>query len=288
LLLLNLAALTAQSALMPLGDTVTLALSRTGGLDYGRIRAWGSVSFILASLAAGTVLAHTSGEQVLPLVLGASAVLMIACCGVPSGDSLTRRGSEEVARRPGIAQLAGDPRFWGFVTTAAALQASHQLYYGFGSLYWRSLGLSDATIGWLWAEGVTAEILLFWQGRHLLQHLRPTGLLALGGLAGVIRWSLAGLVVSLPAIAALQLLHALTFGASYLGAMHYLSRAVPPPAAASAQTLFAAASSGIGGLVMIAAGTLYADWGGHAYLFMALLSAAGLAGALRLRRAVTV
>ena len=184
-------------------------------------------------------------------------------------------------------QVAGDPRFWIFVATASALQASHQVYYGFGSLYWRSLGFSQTTIGWLWAEGVIAEILLFWQGRSLLLGLGPIGLMALGGLAGIIRWSLAGLVVSLPAIAALQLLHALTFAASYLGAMHFLLRAVPPSAAASAQTIYAAVSSGLGGgLVMMAAGALYAGYGGRAYLFMAVLSAAGLAGTLQLRHAL--
>src|SRR2546422_1043373 len=43
LVALNLVALTAQSALMPLGDTVTLAACRTAGHDYGRIRVWGSV-----------------------------------------------------------------------------------------------------------------------------------------------------------------------------------------------------------------------------------------------------
>ncbi len=286
LLGLNLVALTAQSALMPLGDTITLALSRAGRLDYGHVRVWGSVSFIFASLAGGTVLARTSGERVLPLVLGASALLMLACRGIPS-DLSERPVAVRTIRRAGRRRLARDPRFWGVVAAASALQASHQLYYAFGSLYWRSLGLSDATVGWLWAEGVSAEILLFWQGRCLLRRLGPAGLMALGGFAGVIRWSLAGLVVSLPAIAALQSLHALTFGASYLGAMHFLSRTVPPSAAASAQTLFAAASSGIGGgLVMMAVGALYAGWGGHAYLFMALLSAAGLAGAVSLRHAV--
>ncbi len=91
----------------------------------------------------------------------------------------------------------------------------------------------------------------------------------------------------LPVIGALQLLHALTFGASHLGAMHFLSRAVPPAAAASAQTLFAAMSSGIGGgLVMLGAGVFYAAYGGGAYLFMAALSAAGLLGALKLRQPV--
>jgi PPP family 3-phenylpropionic acid transporter len=109
----------------------------------------------------------------------------------------------------------------------------------------------------------------------------------LGGAAGILRWSLAGMVTWLPFIAALQLLHALTFGASHLGAMHFLSRAVPLSAAASAQSLYAAVSSGLGsGLVMMVAGVLYASYAGGAYLFMAVLSAAGLLGAVRLRPAV--
>jgi PPP family 3-phenylpropionic acid transporter len=57
LISLNLIALTAQSALMPLGDTITLAAGRSGGLDYGRIRLSGSVSFIFASIASGAALA---------------------------------------------------------------------------------------------------------------------------------------------------------------------------------------------------------------------------------------
>jgi MFS transporter, PPP family, 3-phenylpropionic acid transporter len=83
LALLNLIALTTQSALMPLGDTVTLAVSRSDRLGYGRIRVWGSVSFILASLASGAALASSSAEQVLPLVLGASALLLLACLCIP-------------------------------------------------------------------------------------------------------------------------------------------------------------------------------------------------------------
>ena len=210
--------------------------------------------------------------------VGASALLTLACRGLPSPGlpvEVPFRGREAT----GMLRLAGDRRFWIFVATASALQASHQVYYGFGSLYWRSLGFSQATIGLLWAEGVVAEILLFWQGERLLPRLGPVGLMALGGVAGVVRWTLAGLVVSLPAIGALQLLHALTFGATYLGAMHFLSRSVLPSAAASAQTLFVAVSSGVGGgLVMIAAGAAYATVGGRAYLFMAALSAAGLTG----------
>jgi PPP family 3-phenylpropionic acid transporter len=110
--------------------------------------------------------------------------------------------------------------------------------------------------------------------------------MALGGVVGVLRWVLTGALTWLPFIAALQTLHAFTFGASYLGAVHYLSRAVPPSAAESAQSLYAALSSAFGGgLVMVAAGALYAAHGGGAYYFMATLSAVGLAGTAALSRA---
>jgi len=137
----------------------------------------------------------------------------------------------------------------------------------------------------LWAEGTVAGILLFWHGQRLLARFGPDGLMMIGGAAGIIRWILSGRLTWLPSIVVLQPLHAFTFGASYLGAMHFLSRATPFSAAAGAQSIYVAVSSGLGGgLVMVLAGALYADYGGMAYLFMAVLSAAGLLSAFGPRK----
>jgi PPP family 3-phenylpropionic acid transporter len=287
LLALNLIAGVAQSALMPLGDSVTLAAVRSDGLDYGRVRVWGSLSFIVAATGSGWLLAATApsalaGNAVLLLVLAASAVLFVACLVIPRSEG-PRAG---LSRWAALAGFAGERRFWVFAGSAALLQASHQLYYGFGTLHWREIGLSDEVIGALWAEGVVAEIVLFWFSRPLVARFGPFGLMAMGGIAGILRWTLIGVVPGLGAAVGLQLLHAGTFGASHLGAMHFMARSVPPQAAASAQSLYAALSAGLGsGLVMLAAGWLYTAYGGHAYPFMALLSAGGLFGIWQLRRA---
>ena len=286
LLALTLIAGTAQSAIMPLGDSITLAAVRDAGIDYGRVRVWGSVSFIGAAVASGAVLAqpgwaNPGGNTILALVIAAAALLFVTCLAIPGGGAQ----GDGASRWAALSALAGNRRFWHFAAATAALQASHQVLYGFGTLYWRSLGFSDAVIGVLWAEGVVAEIVLFWQGGRLLRRLGPLGLMLVGGVAGIVRWSLMGLVPGLGAAFALQTLHALTFGATHLGAMNYLSRTVPPGAAASAQALYSGASAGIGsGLVMFAAGAAYAAYGGRAYLFMAILSAAGLAGVALLAR----
>ena len=289
LLALTLVAGAGQSAIMPLGDSITLAAVRDIAIDYGRVRVWGSVTFIVAAIASGLVLARPLGERpeanaVLALVLAASAVLLVACIAIPAAPS-ARGGPSRWAT---LGALAGNRRFWQFVAVTAAIQASHQLYYGFGTLYWRSLGFSDAVIGVLWAEGVIAEILLFWQGSRLLAQLGPLGLMMTGGAAGIVRWGLMGITVGLVPALLLQLLHALTFGATHLGAMNFLSRTVPPGAAASAQALYSGASSGIGsGVVMLGAGALYANYGGSAYLFMAALSAIGTLGVALLAKAMS-
>jgi PPP family 3-phenylpropionic acid transporter len=278
---------------------VTLGAVHERGLDYGRIRVWGSVSFVVASIGGGAALAMMpapaggpaggADNRVLALVLLASLLLVGTCLAVPSPaaeDGSRGRQANPTAMRAGaIRRLLSDPRFWLLVLSASALQASHQLYYGFGTLYWRGLGISDSVIGILWAEGVVAEIALFWYGAPIVARLGPLGLLALGGVGGIMRWSVMGLIPGLSAAVALQPLHALTFGASHLGAMYMLAQRVPPDAAASAQSLYAALSAGFGsGLVMLAAGALYTRYGGQAYLFMALLSAGGLAGVWRLRQ----
>jgi PPP family 3-phenylpropionic acid transporter len=73
----------------------------------------------------------------------------------------------------------------------------------------------------------------------------------------------------------LQCLHALSFGATHLGAVAVVARRAPAELAATAQGYFAVAL----GLVMAAAlgvsGVLYAHWGGFAYAAMALVAAAG-------------
>ncbi|MBV9554600.1 MAG: MFS transporter [Alphaproteobacteria bacterium] len=285
LLGLTLVASVAQAAIMPLGDSVTLAAVREDGIDYGRVRVWGSVTFIVAAVASGLVLAQPAAGRlganaVLALVLAASLLLLGACGAIPGAAQPPRR----TPHRSALGALAADARFWLFIAAGAAIQASHQVYYGFGTLYWRSLGFSDAVIGALWGEGVVAEILLFWCGSRLLARLGPLGLMLSGGAAGVVRWGLIGIVPGLLPAFALQLLHALTFGATHLGAMNYLSRRVPPHAAASAQALYAGASAGLcSGIVMLGAGALYESCGGRAYLFMAALSALGIVGVALLR-----
>ena len=83
----------------------------------------------------------------------------------------------------------------------------------------------------------------------------------------------------------LQMAHALTFAASHIGAIHYLTRTVPEHQMGTAQALYSAVTGGLAtGVVMLSIGPLYANFGGRAYWAMALVSLIGLAASLAIGR----
>ena len=172
-----------------------------------------------------------------------------------------------------------------FICAAALIQSSHGVYYWFGTLNWKAAGYSEDVIGWLWAEGVAAEIVLFAFGAKLIGRLGPAKLIALGGLAGALRWSVTGISDALPVLVAVQLLHAFTFGATHLGAIYFIARRVPQALSASAQGLYSAIVMGLAlGLSALVSGKLYGLYGGGAYPAMAVLAAAGCGVALMLMK----
>jgi MFS transporter, PPP family, 3-phenylpropionic acid transporter len=280
LLLVNALTTSAASSLLPLGETLALGIAYARQLDYGRIRLWGSVSFILGSLGAGVFVTAGSSEIVLALLIGAAALNLLACLLLPPPVAVPHGSVQGDWRR-----LLLDRRQLLFLAAATAIQASHSVYYGFGTLNWYALGYSPQTIGWLWAEGVVAEIVLFAAGARLLARLGPARLLVLAGGAGAVRWGVMSLELPLALLVVAQAMHALTFGAAHLGAMHFMARALPAEWSATGQSLYAATVSGIGfGLVMAFSGGLYGAFGAGAYVVMAAIAGLGALAGVALGR----
>jgi PPP family 3-phenylpropionic acid transporter len=163
-----------------------------------------------------------------------------------------------------------------FLLSAGLIQASHAVLYGFGTIHWRQAGYADGVIGLFWAEGVVAEIILFALGAYLLRRFGAVRLILLGGICGTIRWGFTGITDDLVFIIILQGLHAFTFGATHLGAMHFISQTIEPRYSASAQSIYSAAVAGLAmGFAAFFSGMLYDLLGGRAYFAMSAVAAAG-------------
>jgi PPP family 3-phenylpropionic acid transporter len=267
--------------IMALGESLTMTGVGRFGLDYGRIRLWGSLSFILAAAVSGRVLVEAPPSAILWMVLATVAATALACTLLPD----LRTDAAPVAAGLPLARVVQDRGLILMLAAAGLIQGSHAVYYAFGTLHWQAAGMSDDVIGLLWAEGVVCEIVLFAAGGAVLRRIRAPWLIAIAGGLAVLRWLVLGTTAALPAVVAVQALHAFSYGAAHLGAIHVIARAVAPALSATAQSLYAALVMGLAlGSMLLASGPLYQAFGGGAYFAMALSAGLGCALAVVLAR----
>ncbi len=268
--------------IMALGESLTMTGVGRFGLDYGRIRLWGSLSFILAAAASGHVLVEAPPAVILWLVLATVAATALACACLPD----LRTDAAPVAAGLPLVRVLADRGLILMLAAAGLIQGSHAVYYAFATLHWQAAGHSDAVIGLLWAEGVVCEIVLFALGAAVLRRIRAPWLIAIAGVLAALRWLVLGSTTALPAVIAVQALHAFSYGAAHLGAIHVIAKTAAPGLSATAQSLYAALVMGLAlGTMLLVSGPLYELFAGGAYFAMALCAAVGtgLAVALALR-----
>lgn len=275
---LPIAILTALSAIalsgvVPLADVLTTEQVKAGALrDYGRVRLWGSVTFVLSNLAGGYLIAR-HGAWLIPFVLaGSSALAALAALQAPSPPGGV---SPSVARGASTAGF-GLP-FWLAIGAAACVNATHAAVYAFSSLHWRSIGFSGETVGWLWAVAVLAEIAVFLVGgRIAASGLVGLRWIAIAAIAAALRFGVMSADPGLGVTVLLQLLHGITFGCMHLGTLAALSALSPGARRAAAQGRLVAVSALVMGLATILSGYLYRLFGPGVFLAMVPIALLGL------------
>lgn len=286
ILLLVMAFALFWTSIMPLAETIALSGVRGAGLDYGRMRLWGSITFIVASFAGGLAVEHWGAPAAIWTILAGGAATALAAHLLP--QPIRAAEAQGPPRRLSLADAAGllrSGRFMLFLAAVGAVQAAHAVLYTFGTLHWRQGGISATWCGILWTIGVVAEIALFAWSKPVVARLGPLRLIALAALAAIVRWTAMSLDPPLALLVPLQVLHAITFGAAHLGAVHYMASAIPQTQGGTAQALYASVTSGIAmGTAILSAGQLYAAFAGRAYLGMAVLGLVSLAAILLLMR----
>jgi MFS transporter, PPP family, 3-phenylpropionic acid transporter len=261
-----------SAPLLPLTDAYGLKGLAQRGVSYGPVRLWGSVAFIAANLTGGLLLdALAPGNLIWVIFAGNCALAVAAMLLVPQPRD---DAPAPAAASTGHSHLRR-PAFLAIAAAGSLIQASHATYYGFATLDWSAKGFDGAAIGVLWALGVVAEIVLFAFAARLPASFGPVTLIVIGAAGGIVRWIAMAFDPPAALLFPLQFLHALSFGATHLGTMMYLSRNAPEGSRAAAQGDIATANSVMMAAASALAGVVYGVSGGLAYAAMAMLAAGG-------------
>lgn len=281
-------AATAMAGLIPLSDVLSLQVARRHSFDFALPRGFGSASFVAANVVMGAILTRGSVDWVIVWIATAGALVALSAATLLPSDPVTEgpkvAGRERFA---GLARLVVNPTFMTAVMAIGAVQATHGFYYGFSAIAWKAQGISETMTGLLWAVSVVVEIGFMWwiEPWRKRRGIGPGAILALGGIAAVIRWTALAFAPPLWLLWPLQGLHALTFAATYLAGVQIIEKLAPPGGHTAAQTLNSVMAAGVLiGLATLTAGPLYDRIGVLGYLAMTGLAAIGLALQWRLNR----
>ncbi len=261
-LVLATAALAAfTTAVLPVTISVNLATLRGAGpYAYGLLRVWGTFGFLILVVGFPWLLHYLQTVRGLvpesggPSEPGLEVMFIVtaALVFVAAMVSLTFPRDGVVALRAPrgdwLRLVRNGPvvRFLLFTLGAYIFLSGPMWLF---PVYVRAHGGDMDAIRRMWILMLIVEIPLVAYSGAGLKHLGSRGLLALGVLAGGLRWTVSGISDDLTVIYSVQMLHGVMVAGLLLGGPLYLDAVVPERLRSTGQALLSMVGMGIGGIV---------------------------------------
>lgn len=275
--------------LLPVVEAALLRLTRYGWPRYGLARGLASAAFVVGSSAVGMLIDRFGEWAIWGWLFGVSALLIVAAAWmIPepvAGDREAPFGQRLAA---GVGMLK-DRKFALLIFSAGLIQATHSYFYVAGTLIWtNNQQLSSTLSGNLWSIGVIAEVGFLIFLARWTERFAPETLILVGAISAIIRWTALATLPPVWALYGLQIMHAGTFAATFLGAMRMIQALHGDERTPTAQMIYMAlASAPAQAVTTLMSGELYEYLNptGRAalgYLAMTAVAVIGLALALLL------
>ncbi len=233
------------SSTLPLAESLTLAHLATTDGHYSRIRLWGSIGFIEASLILGYLIDLQGIDILLWVLLITQAIIFFLSNTIPEAKEIHHKKNDlsiwKIIKTPSVAAL---------LIGCTLMVSAHGVLYNFYSIYLKEHGYSSATIGWLWAVGVICEIFIFMLMPKILRRYSLKTILLMSLFLGVIRFILIGASPDhfyLLLIA--QMFHAATFGSFHAASIEVIAYFFKGRNQSRGQAIYNSVAYGIGGTI---------------------------------------
>ncbi len=253
------------SGIAPTLDARTLeTLGSSARSRYGEVRAFGSLAFVLSTLAVGFVLDAEGARSLFWVYIPFLIATVVVTATIP------RRGSSRsVNLMRGVGTFlstSGVALFLvGFTVVWAALAAVNAFY----SIQVVALGGSAGLVGIAWAFGASIEVPFMYAFPRIASRVGTERLVVFGSLAFALRGLLGSIIVDPLALVLIAPLEGLGFACVFVGGVTVLGARAPSGLQGTAQGLFAAAS-GLATIVGSVAGGAIAGAVGIPGLFLAM------------------
>jgi len=203
----------------PFIESLASLFLKEEGIDYGKARTWGSVSFTLVGIAAGGIIGYV-GSVALYYILIILLVLYVVFMFLPQPKlvrTLTVNKSDNNNTGKLYSWVPKDKNAILLILVIFLYQLSHTAYNNYNALYLESMNISAKWMsGLILNISVIAEILFFIFSKKIIGKIKPTQLLVFCGIGAIIRWLMLAIFHNIYVFVVMQTFHAITFAVGHI------------------------------------------------------------------------
>jgi PPP family 3-phenylpropionic acid transporter len=262
---------------VPVTDAATLRMTQRRGTNFATVRAWGTVGFMVASIASGPIIGIFGDGVFVPLFV----ILALLRAGL--AFQLPRFKAEPAvgatAHKQGATALRQVLKPWFVLTLVGlgVLYSTHGAFGAFAALEWHKQGVSEVLVGPLIGTMAAAEATMMFVWKRLNLKLSARHIIIFACIVAAFRWTALAFAPPLPVLFGLQTLHSITFAMGYLGGIYFIANWTSEHIAAEAQGFSYVMQQSMSVVALLGMGWAYGALGSWAWV---VLGGYALSGAL--------
>jgi PPP family 3-phenylpropionic acid transporter len=226
----------AMAGIPPIVDARALETVAGDHDRYGRLRVWGSISFVVVVWLTGFLIERAGIASLFTVYVPLLAITAFVAFWLRGAG----RVLPPLPRLTGVGLVLRQPMLRRFLLAAFVVWSASMAVNAFLSIHLLAIGAPGELVGSAWAVGAIVEVPIMWAYPNLAARFGTRRLLVAGAAAFALR-AVALPLLAHPVPAALtMLLHGAGFGLLLVGGVTHVSRHAPPGAAATAQGVLTA------------------------------------------------
>lgn len=256
------------AAIFSLSNLGVLEILKDQKGQYGKIRFWGSLGFLISSFFLSSLFNIFDKRMLFVFFAVCIIISFLTIASFPERENQAYRFSFSHLK------AIKNSEFWFLVFFTLLFQISFPALDVYLGILMRDLNASASQIGLAWAIGVLFELPVMYFSSRLLKKLNVYNFLLLGVLSGIVRWTVYYFSDSLYLIYLVQPLHGLSFTCLYNGGIYYVEHRFSSELSGSVQNIYDGLSRLLGYFLgMLLLGWVFDFYGIRNVFFVASLFA---------------
>jgi PPP family 3-phenylpropionic acid transporter len=255
-----------QSSGGPIGDAMAVEIASEKGFSFGSVRLWGALSFAVGTFASSILYEKFGYNDIFIYYIVLNTTVCVAIMLLPAAQITRRR----VTLFGQMGEVVRNKRFMIFVVTSMLMVMSASINMNFLPLYFKELGFNKSWIGSAYAIAAIIEVPMFWVATKLSKRIGRYQLLCIAALIYCMQFFTMFSYANVSLTLAVQLLNGVAFAFVAGTSVEIVHSYATEGTKATMQTVYAAVTWGLGGIVGNAMGGMVVDRFGAQSLYLIL------------------